>query len=249
MGNIDLLAAQARQTGAGFAVTADPWRYQDLKSALPGSGIEAGAGPSALIEAGERETDLLIAGIVGIAGLAPTLAAVSNGADIALANKECLVSAGDLFAAAMTDGGGKLLPVDSEHNAIFQVLEENQQHAVERIILTASGGPFREYTREQMAAVTRRHRGCTPELVDGSEDLDRQRIDVQQGARDDRGSASVRHAAGADRGHRSSAIHHPFDGRLQRRLGAGPARRTRYASRHRLRHFPSAPRQSSGRAA
>jgi 1-deoxy-D-xylulose-5-phosphate reductoisomerase len=154
MGNIDLLAEQARQTGAGFAVTADPSRYKDLKSALSGSGVEAGAGPSALIEAGERETDLLIAGIVGIAGLAPTLAAVSKGADIALANKECLVSAGDLFAAAMTDGGGKLLPVDSEHNAIFQVLEQNQQHAVERIILTASGGPFREYTREQMAAVT-----------------------------------------------------------------------------------------------
>jgi len=154
MGNIELLAAQARQTGAGFAVTADPDCYDDLKSALAGSGIEAGAGPSALIEAGARDTDLLMAGIVGIAGLAPTLAAVANGADIALANKECLVSAGDLFHEAITRGGGKLLPVDSEHNAIFQVLEENQRHAVDRIILTASGGPFRDYTREQMAAVT-----------------------------------------------------------------------------------------------
>jgi len=154
MSNIELLAEQARQTGAGFAVTADPDRYDDLKSALAGSGIEAGAGPSALIEAGHRETDLLLAGIVGIAGLAPTLAAVAGGADIALANKECLVSAGDLFTAAIARGGGKLLPVDSEHNAIFQVLEENQRHAVERIILTASGGPFRDYTREQMAAVT-----------------------------------------------------------------------------------------------
>jgi 1-deoxy-D-xylulose-5-phosphate reductoisomerase len=154
MGNIELLAAQARQTGAGFAVTADPDRYDDLKSALAGSGIEAGAGPSALIEAGARDTDLLMAGIVGIAGLAPTLAAVANGADIALANKECLVSAGDLFHEAITRGGGKLLPVDSEHNAIFQVLEENQRHAIDRIILTASGGPFRNYTREQMAAVT-----------------------------------------------------------------------------------------------
>lgn len=154
MGNIELLAVQARQTGAGFAVTADPERYEDLKSALAGSGIEAGAGPSALIEAGARDTDLLIAGIVGIAGLAPTLAAAANGADIALANKECLVSAGDLFTAAIAGGGGKLLPVDSEHNAIFQVLEEHQRHAVERIILTASGGPFRDYSREQMAAVT-----------------------------------------------------------------------------------------------
>ncbi|SOE16682.1 1-deoxy-D-xylulose 5-phosphate reductoisomerase [Hoeflea halophila] len=154
MGNIELLAAQARQTGAKFAVTADPARYDDLKSALAGTGIEVGAGPSALIEAGARETDLLMAGIVGIAGLAPTLAAVAQGADIALANKECLVSAGDLFQDAIDSGGGKLLPVDSEHNAIFQVLEQDQRHAVDRIILTASGGPFRDFTRDQMAAVT-----------------------------------------------------------------------------------------------
>lgn len=154
MGNIELLAAQARQTGAEFAVTADPDRYDDLKSALAGSGTEVGAGPAALIEAGAREADLLMAGIVGIAGLAPTLAAVAQGADIALANKECLVSAGDLFKDAISRGGGKLLPVDSEHNAIFQVLEQDQRHAVDRIILTASGGPFREYSRDQMAAVT-----------------------------------------------------------------------------------------------
>ncbi|MCY0148732.1 1-deoxy-D-xylulose-5-phosphate reductoisomerase [Hoeflea sp. G2-23] len=154
MGNIELLAEQARATGAGFAVTADERRYNDLKSALSGSSIEIGAGPSALIEAAERDTDLLMAGIVGIAGLAPTLAAVAKGADIALANKECLVSAGDLFGAAMARGGGKLLPVDSEHNAIFQVLDQHQRHAVERIILTASGGPFRNHTREQMARVT-----------------------------------------------------------------------------------------------
>ncbi|WP_412050273.1 1-deoxy-D-xylulose-5-phosphate reductoisomerase [Hoeflea sp. Naph1] len=154
MSNIELLAQQARTVGAGFAATADERRYNDLKSALSGSGIEIGAGPSALIEAAERDTDLLMAGIVGIAGLAPTLAAVAKGADIALANKECLVSAGDLFGAAMARGGGKLLPVDSEHNAIFQVLDQHQRHAVERIILTASGGPFRNHTREQMARVT-----------------------------------------------------------------------------------------------
>jgi 1-deoxy-D-xylulose-5-phosphate reductoisomerase len=119
MGNIDLLAAQARQMGAGLRSPLILDRYQDLKSALPAPGIEAGAGPSALIEAGERDTDLLMAGIVGIAGLAPTLAAAANGADIALANKECLVSAGDLFTAAIARGGGKLLPVDSEHNARY----------------------------------------------------------------------------------------------------------------------------------
>src|SRR5690606_21937914 len=86
--------------------------------------------------------------------LAPTLAAAERGANIALANKECLVSAGDLFVTAVRDGGGVLLPVDSEHNAIFQVLREDHRHALERIILTASGGPFRTWTREQMANVT-----------------------------------------------------------------------------------------------
>jgi 1-deoxy-D-xylulose-5-phosphate reductoisomerase len=95
-----------------------------------------------------------MAAIVGTAGLAPTLAAARRGANIALANKECLVSAGDLFIRAVTNGGGRLLPVDSEHNAIFQVLEEGQRHALERIILTASGGPFRTWTREAMANVT-----------------------------------------------------------------------------------------------
>jgi 1-deoxy-D-xylulose-5-phosphate reductoisomerase len=95
-----------------------------------------------------------MAAIVGTAGLAPTLAAAKRGANIALANKECLVSAGDLFIGAVANGGGRLLPVDSEHNAIFQVLEEGQRHALERIILTASGGPFRTWTREAMANVT-----------------------------------------------------------------------------------------------
>ena len=95
-----------------------------------------------------------MAAIVGTAGLAPTLAAARRGANIALANKECLVSAGDLFIRTVADGGGWLLPVDSEHNAIFQVLEEGQRHALERIVLTASGGPFRTWTREAMANVT-----------------------------------------------------------------------------------------------
>jgi 1-deoxy-D-xylulose-5-phosphate reductoisomerase len=154
MGNVALLAEQAKAFGSGFAVTADPERYADLKEALSGSGIEAGAGPDALVEAGSRPADLVMAGIVGIAGLAPTLAAARTGADIALANKECLVSAGDLFLRAVKEGGGRLLPVDSEHNAIFQVLETEQRHAVERIILTASGGPFRTFTRAEMAKVT-----------------------------------------------------------------------------------------------
>ena len=160
--NIALLAEQAKRLGAGFAATADPDRYEDLKEALSGTGIEAGAGPEALIEAAARPADIVMAGIVGIAGLAPTLAAAKTGADIALANKECLVSAGGLFMDAVRAGGGTLLPVDSEHNAIFQVLEDNQRDSVERIILTASGGPFRKLSRAEMAKVTPKSAAAHP---------------------------------------------------------------------------------------
>ncbi|WP_275785472.1 1-deoxy-D-xylulose-5-phosphate reductoisomerase [Pararhizobium gei] len=153
-GNIELLAQQAMDVGAELAVTADERHYDSLKAALAGTGIEAAAGKSGLIEAAERDAGWVMAAIVGTAGLAPTLAAARRGADIALANKECLVSAGDLFVNAVTAGGGKLIPVDSEHSAIFQSLEDDQRHAVERIVLTASGGPFRTWSREQMAGVT-----------------------------------------------------------------------------------------------
>ena len=153
-GNIPLLAEQARGCGARLAVTANEELYSELKSALAGSGIAVAAGKSGLLEAADMDADLVMAAIVGTAGLAPTLAAARRGADIALANKECLVSAGELFVEAVRAGGGKLLPVDSEHNAIFQVLEEHQRHAIERIVLTASGGPFRTWSRDQMAGVT-----------------------------------------------------------------------------------------------
>lgn len=153
-GNIDLLAEQAKATGAELAVTASERHYESLKSALAGTGIEVAAGRSGLIDAAERDADWVMAAIVGTAGLAPTLAAAKRGADIALANKECLVSAGDLFVRAVAQGGGRLIPVDSEHSAIFQSLEDDQRHAVERIVLTASGGPFRTWSREQMAGVT-----------------------------------------------------------------------------------------------
>ncbi len=153
-GNVEKLAEQAKAAGARMAVTASENRYHDLKDALAGSGITVAAGPSGLIEAASAESDMVMAAIIGTAGLAPTLAAARRGADIALANKECLVTAGSLFVDAVKAGGGKLLPVDSEHNAIFQVLEENQRHALERIILTASGGPFRTWSREDMANVT-----------------------------------------------------------------------------------------------
>jgi len=153
-GNTDLLAAQARRLGARMAVTADPNRYAALKSALAGSGIEAAAGPAALVEAASLPADWVMAAIVGAAGLEPTLAAARRGAIVALANKECLVCAGTLMLREVADHGATLLPVDSEHNAIFQVFDFAQRDKVERIILTASGGPFREMDRSAMARVT-----------------------------------------------------------------------------------------------
>ncbi|THV22438.1 1-deoxy-D-xylulose-5-phosphate reductoisomerase [Peteryoungia ipomoeae] len=153
-GNLDLLAEQARRFGAKLAVTADESQYMALKDLLAGTGIDVAAGVSGLMEAADLNADWVMAAIVGTAGLAPTLRAAARGADIALANKECLVTGGNLFVDAVKAGGGRLIPVDSEHSAIFQCLETDQRHAVERIVLTASGGPFRSQSREQMANVT-----------------------------------------------------------------------------------------------
>ncbi len=153
-GSAARLAEQARRVGAKLAVVADETRYQDLKQALAGSGIEAAAGAPALTEAAARPTDWIMAAIVGAAGLAPTLAAVRRGAIVALANKETLVCAGSLMIAEVMHHGATLLPVDSEHNAIFQVLDFERLDAVDRIILTASGGPFRTLPRAAMVEVT-----------------------------------------------------------------------------------------------
>ena len=152
--SVERLAAQARQLHAKLAVVADESRYRALKSLLDGSGIEAAAGPDAVVEAAMRPADWVMAAIVGAAGLAPTLAAVRRGAIVALANKEALVCAGALATAEAKRHGARFLPVDSEHNAIFQVFDAEEAHAVERIVLTASGGPFRERSIEAMAAVT-----------------------------------------------------------------------------------------------
>ncbi|MFA7428635.1 MAG: 1-deoxy-D-xylulose-5-phosphate reductoisomerase [Rhodospirillaceae bacterium] len=152
--NVAELAALAREFGARMAVIADPDLYAPLNEALAGSGIIAGAGPAALIEAADRPAEWVMASIVGAAGLEPTLAAIKRGAIIGLANKECLVCAGNLVMAAVARHGATLLPVDSEHSAIFQVFDFSQIDKVERITLTASGGPFRTWAREDMAAVT-----------------------------------------------------------------------------------------------
>lgn len=148
------LATLAKKHGARKAVIADPDCYRDLLAALDDTGIAAAAGPEALIEAAGEGADFVMAGIVGSAGLSPTLAAIRAGSDIGLANKECLVCAGDIVMAEVKRHGGALLPVDSEHNAIFQVFETDRSEAVERIILTASGGPFRTWEKDRMAAAT-----------------------------------------------------------------------------------------------
>jgi 1-deoxy-D-xylulose-5-phosphate reductoisomerase len=152
--NVEKLVQQAISLNAKIAVVADPKRYLDLKSALSGSDIEAAAGPDSVVEAAQRPSDFVMAAIVGSAGLRPTLAAVRRGITVGLANKECLVTAGELFVNEVRDHGTKLLPVDSEHSAIYQVLDIDQSNKIRRIILTASGGPFREFTTEEMANVT-----------------------------------------------------------------------------------------------
>ncbi|HTY65499.1 MAG TPA: 1-deoxy-D-xylulose-5-phosphate reductoisomerase, partial [Alphaproteobacteria bacterium] len=152
--NVAALAAQARDLGARRAVIADPNRYQELKDALAGTTIEAAAGPAAVDEAGELPADWVMSAIVGAAGLSPTLAAIRRGAVVAFANKECLVCAGELLMREVQRHGATLLPVDSEHSAIFQVFDFSQADQIEKIILTASGGPFREMDRAAMARVT-----------------------------------------------------------------------------------------------
>lgn len=152
--NVALLAEQARRLRPRLAVVADEACYGKLKDALAGTGVEVMAGRAGLIEAAERPADWVMAAIVGAVGLEPTLAAVRRGAIVALANKESLVCAGDLMAAEVHRSGATLLPVDSEHSAIFQVFDFDRPDAVERIILTASGGPFHSLDREAMAQVT-----------------------------------------------------------------------------------------------
>lgn len=146
------LAEIARAVDARVAVIADEAQREALADALAGSGIEVRAGAAAMVETAAEPVDLLVAAIVGAAGLAPTLAAIEAGTTVALANKEALICAGELMTAAATRSGARILPIDSEHNAVFQVLEDVERIA--RIVLTASGGPFRERTLAEMERVT-----------------------------------------------------------------------------------------------
>ncbi|UES57975.1 1-deoxy-D-xylulose-5-phosphate reductoisomerase [Roseibium aggregatum] len=148
------LADMAKALKTGSAILAEESCYPELKERLASSGIATGAGEAAVLEAVTQDTDIVVGAIVGSAGLKPTMAAIRPGRRIALANKECLVCAGDLFMAKILATGAELLPVDSEHNAIFQVFETDKADMVEKVILTASGGPFRSVSKADMARVT-----------------------------------------------------------------------------------------------
>ena len=153
-GNVDGLAELALRHRAKLAVVADAGRYGALKQRLQGSGIAVAAGPNGLIEAALLPADCVMAAIVGAAGLHPTMAAVTQGRRVALANKECLVSAGEIFLEAVSHSGAELVPVDSEHSAVFQAIAGADPADIERIVLTASGGPFRTFSLEQLQRVT-----------------------------------------------------------------------------------------------
>lgn len=152
--NITRLARMARDLRAEVAVTAHPGLLGDLRDALAGSGVEAAAGPQALIEAARRPADWVLSAIVGAAGLAPGLTALAQGGVLALANKESLVCAGPLLRRAAQAGGATILPVDSEHSAIFQALGQDDLESVKDVTITASGGAFRDWPLERLAAAT-----------------------------------------------------------------------------------------------
>lgn len=153
--NVDLLVEQAKSHRPKAVAIADETLEADLRHKLKGEGIDILSGREGLVELAQRQADVTVAAIVGAAGLEPTLAAVGQGNTVALANKECLVCAGGVFMDAVKAHGTTLLPVDSEHNAIFQVLDQDRPQGVRRLILTASGGPFRETPIERLRTVTR----------------------------------------------------------------------------------------------
>ena len=152
--NAALLAEQAQRLHAEIAVIAEPSQHAELAAALAGTGIQTASGNQAVLQAASLPVDWTMAAITGAAGLPSTLAAIRRGGVVALANKEALVCAGEVMLRAVRDAGATLLPVDSEHNAIFQAMAEGNRDAVERIVLTASGGPFRLATLEEMARAT-----------------------------------------------------------------------------------------------
>ena len=152
--NVERLVRDAKELRPRTVVIGDASLFGEVKSGLAGSGIEVLAGTEGILEAANRPAEMVMSAIVGAAGLAPTLAALERGAMVALANKECVVAAGALLRRAIEQFRGVLIPVDSEHNAAFQLLDFKQIHVVEKVTLTASGGPFRSWSLERMASAT-----------------------------------------------------------------------------------------------
>ncbi|MFT4279129.1 MAG: 1-deoxy-D-xylulose-5-phosphate reductoisomerase [Rhodopseudomonas sp.] len=152
--NVAGLVKLAKEFNARFVAVADPARLGELRAALAGTSVECGAGESAVIEAGARPADWVMAAISGAAGLKPALAAVDRGTTVALANKECLVCAGDFFMSRAAAAGAQILPADSEHNALFQALASGNRHELTRVIITASGGPFRTWAAADIEQAT-----------------------------------------------------------------------------------------------
>jgi 1-deoxy-D-xylulose-5-phosphate reductoisomerase len=161
------LAKCAIELGAGFAALADPAGFADLKAGTAGAEVEIAAGPEAIKEAALRDADLVVSAIVGAAGLEPTFAAVTAGRAVALANKETLVCAGAAVMGAARRAGSMVLPVDSEHNALFQAIGGRDPATIEKMTITASGGPFREWSAERISAATREQALAHPNWVMG----------------------------------------------------------------------------------
>ncbi|WP_441277119.1 1-deoxy-D-xylulose-5-phosphate reductoisomerase [Tardiphaga sp. 172_B4_N1_3] len=153
-GNVEGVVKLAKEFNARFVAVADESKLDELRAALAGTGIASGAGDSAIVEAAERPADWLMAAVSGAAGLKPALAAVDRGATVALANKECLVCAGDFFMDRAAKGGACILPADSEHNALFQALASGSREELTRVIITASGGPFRTWAAADIEQAT-----------------------------------------------------------------------------------------------
>ena len=186
------LAATARQLRARRAVVADEAGLKSLRDDLFGSGISASAGINAMEEAAADPVDIVLSAIVGAAGLKATTAAIRAGSDIALANKECLICAGTAFMALAREHGVRVLPVDSEHNALYQLLDRRDPADIRTYTLTASGGPFRSWPAERLREATPQAGGRPSDLVHGRQDLGQFGDPDEQGPRADRGPSSLR---------------------------------------------------------
>jgi 1-deoxy-D-xylulose-5-phosphate reductoisomerase len=166
--NVDVLIRQAREFRPKIAVIGNESLFDRLKEGLAGTGIEAASGREGVVAAAARPGDTVMVAIMGAAAIEPALAAIRRGATVALANKECVVAAGDVFRAAIARSGAAVIPVDSEHNAIFQVLNGGDAGEVERVTLTASGGPFREWSLDRMRVATPRQAVAHPNWAMGA---------------------------------------------------------------------------------